>query len=169
MSAGMENYQGVSMRTGTVYAMAVQRMACTACGSEANASCNCGKPYVPKRQQAREAIEANPRKSNRAIADEIGVGEATVRRARDETASGDAVEREGMDGKVRRLPVRNEEPEDDDVEPDNRRGAFILRADQARVLAVYTGPTDAEILKFALAAAQAWQDLAAELQRKMEH
>jgi len=73
------------------------RLQCTECGAEANASCNCGKPYLPK-EIAKEAIRANPQKSNRAIAEETGVSEPTVRRAR---ASGDAPETVvGLDGKT---------------------------------------------------------------------
>jgi hypothetical protein len=75
----------------------IQRIVCTGCGAEANASCNCGVPYQPKSVRAREAIEANPEKSNRAIADESGLSEATIRRAR---ASDDAPETvTGKDGK----------------------------------------------------------------------
>jgi hypothetical protein len=100
------------MRTSTEYTIAVQRMMCSACGAEANASCDCGKPYVPAKLRAAEAIAANPQKSNRAIADDIGVGEPTVRRARQESgASHDAPEREGKDGKVYRLPVRERNSE----------------------------------------------------------
>jgi hypothetical protein len=73
------------------------RLQCTECGAEANASCNCGKPYLPK-EIAKEAIRANPQRSNRAIAEETGVSEPTVRRAR---ASGDAPETVvGLDGKT---------------------------------------------------------------------
>ena len=88
--------------------LSVVRLACSACGAEANASCNCGKPYSP-RERAAEVVAAHPEKSNRAIADEIGASEATVRRARDATASGDAVAepRIGRDGKARRLPSYN--------------------------------------------------------------
>lgn len=158
------------MRTGTVIAMAVQRMACTACGSEANASCNCGKPYVPKKQQAREAIAANPHKSDRAIAADIGVGKDTVRRAREETGACAPVEREGLDGKVRRLPAR-EEPDDEDieadVEPTNYRGAFLIRADQAKRFASYSGPITSEIVAMARQVATAWEELAAQLEREI--
>ncbi len=48
----------------------------------ANASCNCAAPYVPAGRRAEEAVKANPRKSDRAIAAELGVGQTTVRRAR---------------------------------------------------------------------------------------
>jgi hypothetical protein len=85
------------MRAATVIPISIQRMVCIACGAEANASCNCGVAYQPKSIRAREAVEANPEKSNRAIAEETGISEATVRRAR---ASSDAPESVvGKDGK----------------------------------------------------------------------
>jgi hypothetical protein len=82
------------------------RLSCSACGAEANASCSCGKPYVPARERAAEAVAAHPDKSNRVIAEEIGVDEKTVRQARASTADQSAVEesRTGKDGRTRRLP-----------------------------------------------------------------
>ena len=59
----------------------IQRMVCTACGAEANASCNCGVAYQPKSIRAAEAIKANPEKSDRAIAKEIGASPTTVGKA----------------------------------------------------------------------------------------
>jgi hypothetical protein len=161
------------MRANTEIRMSVQRMSCTACGAEANASCDCGKPYVPAKQRAAEAIAANPRKSNVAIAEELGVGTETVRRARSEAGSPDGYpEREGRDGKVYRLPVRAavNDSDDDieaDVEPDNRRSAFLIRADQARQFAAYSGPIDHETYAAAQAAAERWSSLAAEIQHKL--
>jgi hypothetical protein len=55
---------------------------CSECGACADAACNCGAPYVPAKERAMAAIEANPEKSDRAIAAELGVGHATVSRAR---------------------------------------------------------------------------------------
>ena len=49
--------------------------------------------------------EANPRKSDRAIAVDLGIGNKTVSRAREELGvAGATPEREGRDGKVYRLP-----------------------------------------------------------------
>lgn len=82
--------------------ISIQRMVCVGCGAEANASCNCGKPYVPKSQLAREAIEANPEKSDRALAADLGIGHATVSRVRQEmggVSSGTPEVRIGLDGK----------------------------------------------------------------------
>jgi hypothetical protein len=104
-----------------VYPISIQRMVCTGCGAEANASCNCGKPYVPKSLRAAEAIRANPEKSNRAIAADIGVDEKTVRKARDEpTADQSAVDtRIGLDGKERKMPEKKPEAEPEaDVDPE---------------------------------------------------
>lgn len=84
-------------------------MACTACGAEAYASCNCRAAYKPI-EIAAKAVAANPEKSDRAIADEIGVSHATVSRAR-ATVSGETVDepRIGLDGRTRKQPVRRRE------------------------------------------------------------
>lgn len=159
------------MRHQAVIPITVQQMVCTGCGSETNATCNCGKPYVPKKQRALEKARENPKQSVRALAEEVGVGHGTAQRALEEARAGvpDGTA-EGRDGKVYRLPVREPETDDieQDIEPDNRRGAFLLRADQARAFAEYTGPADQEVLKFARAAAQAWQSIAVNLERKLE-
>ena len=81
--------------------IAVQRMICTACGAEANASCTCGVAYTPKSVRAAEAIKADPEKSDRAIAADIGVDHKTVSAARE--AGGESFPtsdtRVGRDGK----------------------------------------------------------------------
>ena len=75
-------------------------IACTRCGAEADAACECGKPYEPASQRAAEAVKANPGKSDRVIAAEIGVGSNTVRRARKSVAPRGAPETvTGRDGK----------------------------------------------------------------------
>ena len=53
------------------------------------------------------AIAANPKKSNRAIAKEIGVSKDTVRKVREAGVAGAAPAREGRDGKIYRPPVRD--------------------------------------------------------------
>jgi hypothetical protein len=86
----------------------IARLACTSCGAETDAACNCNVAYAPAAQRAAEAVAANPEKSDRAIAEDIGVGHATVSRARS-TVSGETVEkRVGKDGKARRLPKKAE-------------------------------------------------------------
>jgi hypothetical protein len=92
-------------------------LVCTGCGAKANASCNCGKPYEPKSVRAREAIEAGPEKSNRAIAAETGISEPTIRRAREAAASDDAPDTvTGRDGKSYPAKKSKAMPEAD-VEP----------------------------------------------------
>jgi hypothetical protein len=53
--------------------------------------------YKPKAVRARRAVEANPEKSNRAIAEEIGVDEKTIRKARADLSAPESVT--GKDGK----------------------------------------------------------------------
>jgi hypothetical protein len=63
------------------------------------------------RTTAAAAVAANPDKSDRAIAPEIGVGSNTVRRARRATAPNGAVEaRTGRDGKKREQAIDQPEP-----------------------------------------------------------
>jgi hypothetical protein len=95
----------------------IQRMVCTACGAEANASCNCGVAYQPKSVRAGEAIKANPEKSNRAIAGDTGIGLETVRKARNElTTSGQLKDgpRTGLDGKTRNIPTKPDRDDDEE-------------------------------------------------------
>jgi hypothetical protein len=111
--------------TATVIKMSIQRMVCVGCGAEANASCNCGLNYAPKAVRAAEAVKANPEKSNRAIAAEIGADEKTVRKARaDQSAPVTQVTPDatvtGRDGKqypAKQKPEAVDEPEDDDNAP----------------------------------------------------
>src|SRR4029077_7963628 len=70
------------------------RYECPKCGN----NCQCGVPYVPKTIRAAEAIKADPNKSARAIAAEIGVSRETVRQARGDNRHL-SPERTGRDGK----------------------------------------------------------------------
>jgi hypothetical protein len=81
-------------------------LSCSACGAAGYAACDCGAPYLPAATRAAKAIAENPNKSDRAIAAEIGVSDRTVNRARNATATHDAVEtRIGLDGKARKQPA----------------------------------------------------------------
>ncbi len=68
---------------------------CPGCGASTDAPCSCN---VPPRIRAAQAIAANPEKSDRIIAKELGVGSNTVRRAR-AAPSGAPEKRQGRDGK----------------------------------------------------------------------
>jgi len=73
---------------------------CSECGAKGEGSCRCGVPYVPAGERAAKAIEANPEKSDRAIAAESGISRATVQRARKAGGSHEPPEkRKGRDGK----------------------------------------------------------------------
>ena len=154
---------------------AALEIGCSACGTTVDAGCDCGAPYLPAGQRAAAAVAANPQRSNRAIADEIGVDEGTVRKARRATADDSAVDepRIGMDGKVRRLPTRITSDDDEDeftakelAERD--RGSFLLRAQEAKNFAFYTGQVDDGLLEFARGTAAAWCELVAKMEKKHE-
>jgi hypothetical protein len=80
----------------------VVRYECPRCGN----SCQCGIPYSAKTVRAVEAVRANPEKSDRAIAAEIGVSRMTVTRARATVPDVTVDERTGLDGKTRKMPER---------------------------------------------------------------
>jgi hypothetical protein len=60
----------------------IVRLYCEGCGSETDATCSCGKPYVPAAARVAEYDAANPGKSTRDAAADLGVSNATVSRAR---------------------------------------------------------------------------------------
>ena len=77
------------------------RLQCTRCGAEANASCNCGEPYVPAAIRVQEYDKANPGKSTRAAAAELGISKSEVGRARQSVVpSGTPGTVTGRDGKT---------------------------------------------------------------------
>ena len=82
---------------------------CSECGATAQATCGCGVAYVPAGTRAAAAVAANPKKSDRALAAELGVSGQTIGRARKKSgATNVAPERvAGKDGKsypARRTP-----------------------------------------------------------------
>jgi hypothetical protein len=85
------------------------RLACRKCGTTTDPACDCGASYsfVRPGKRAAMAIAANPEKSDRAIAEQLGISDMTVARARKSTATKVAVgKRIGKDGKARAMPVR---------------------------------------------------------------
>jgi hypothetical protein len=84
---------------------------CSKCGAKARPRCTCGVAYIPAAEFAVRAVKANPQKSDRAIAAELGIAPNTVRKAR-ATAQKCAVEKRiGRDGKARKLPTKQMTPE----------------------------------------------------------
>ena len=77
------------------------RLRCTSCGAIAAAGCACGVAYTPAGKLAEQAVQANPEKSDRMIAEEIGVAGETVRRARLKSGAANEApqKRVGKDGK----------------------------------------------------------------------
>lgn len=81
-----------------------ERLRCSACGKPA--ACGCNAIYVTKKEYA--AMHRDPKKSDRANAQKLGVGRMTVARAGKQLSQNGTVEtkREGLDGKLRRLPEK---------------------------------------------------------------
>jgi hypothetical protein len=96
--------------TATIIEIAFQRIQCSACGAEANASCNCGAPYLTAAARVAKALAATPEKSDRVIAAELGVGNATVSRIRRKSPVSDDTPESvtGRDGKKYPLKRRGE-------------------------------------------------------------
>jgi hypothetical protein len=76
------------------------------CGAQARTGCDCGKPYISKVDQATQAVKANPERSDRAIAKDIGVDHKTVAKARQATGERSPIQRTGLDGKTRKVPEK---------------------------------------------------------------
>jgi hypothetical protein len=128
------------MRFATEIRHSIQRLQCSLCGAEANASCNCGKPYIPAKQRVAEHDAKHPGRSNRATAAALGVDEKTVRKARADQSAPDqepgvapatSAKVVGIDGKE--YPARRDVPDDkdDDVDPENVKAALVIKADTA--------------------------------------
>jgi hypothetical protein len=96
----------------------IAKLRCTACGALADAACNCGAPYEPAGKLAERAIAANPDKSDRAIAKELGVNNATVSRARNRAGVANATSDRhvGQDGKSYPAKGKRKEAKPDECE-----------------------------------------------------
>jgi hypothetical protein len=147
------------------YEVSAVVISCDGCGAETNAPCTCRKVYRPL---AAAAIKANPNKSDRAIAADLGISPMTVGRARKEATVPDVTVdgREGLDGKIRRMPVRREEPDDDPGDSDEtvwRRG-LTYRATNAIGEAKHENwsqyKVDRKLVALARQAAEAWTETA---------
>lgn len=158
------------MKPHAVIAFSVQQMTCTACGAEANASCNCGKPYMPKKQRVAEYDKENPRRSTRQAAADLGMSKSTVSDAR-QGVQDRAPEVEGRDGKVYRLPIRQEPEETGDTPEQIWERGLKYRASEAVAGATFSNWTaqygdytkfqiTSELVTLAEQAASAWGELA---------
>ena len=77
------------------------QLRCEACNATVEAACGCGVAYVPAGKLAERAVKAYPRKSNRAIARELGIDHKTVGGARKKAGEeySPTEKRTGLDGK----------------------------------------------------------------------
>ncbi len=98
----------------------VVALVCSKCGAAGEGSCACNEPYLPTPgERAAEAVAEEPSRSDRAIAQEIGVAPNTVRRARRVAPHGATETRIGTDGKnyPSSHPLRNAALDGDTSEP----------------------------------------------------
>ncbi len=101
---------------------------------------------MSKAQRAAEAIAANPQKSDRALADEIGVGRNTVSRARGSTIAGLAVTASNTPAAAKFPDEDDEEVETPRQDAKGKHNAFLVFSNEAMRLAVYDGPVDQEVI-----------------------
>ena len=92
--------------------MGNQTIKCTMCGADGHVGCEHGLgAYRPLAYFVAKAIEEHPEKSDRAIAEEIGVSKSRVNELRNELSGNRTVDaapekRVGRDGKARKMPKR---------------------------------------------------------------
>jgi hypothetical protein len=159
-----------AMKNATVIQFSIQRLQCSACGAEANASCNCGQPYVPAMERAKREAEKDPSASVRTIAERARTGvrqaheaKKAVSKETPEQAVPDGTPKTvtGRDGKqypARREKVTEKLTVEDELEADEYREAFLLRAADAVVFAVYSGQVDSEVIAAAKRVAATWSE-----------
>jgi len=134
---------------------------CIRCNVSIEAACDCGVGYerwAPK-ERAAKALKSNPEKSNRVIAQEIGVNERTVRNTRGAGAEKSAPERRtGADGK--NYPA-SQPPKLKTVDDDTATRDLYNRACEASSLAEWIDGTkvDKNLVKAVRDAADAWDKL----------
>jgi len=133
--------------------VSVIQMACTVCGAKAEASCRCGAPYLPAGERAKLAVIANPEKSDRAIADEIGVHRRTVERARSHGANAPPERVLGRDGKnYGAKQGKKKKPETDDEMPTEEEAFKSWQKDvydqACLILEEMSGPTRRKFFAF---------------------
>lgn len=140
------------------------QLRCPGCYATVDARCDCGLSYayVPAGVAAAKAVAANPDKSDRAIAADLGVDHKTVGKQRKATGEKSPVDekRKGLDGKDRRVPDRKAKhsiPEEQ---------AYLGRVDRAIALAKvpYKGRLTDEAIRLARSVADAWNELADKLE-----
>lgn len=159
------------------------RMECSGCGATADAACDCGVAYMPAGEIAAKARAENPSKSSRALATELGVSEATMRRAKPSPASYDAPEkRVGRDGKsypARKPPQASDpiqETCDDCDTPEQhwQRSLGNLAGDAISMSAYWSRQfgkwqrfdVPSSLVSLVEQAAKAWSELASNLAKK---
>jgi hypothetical protein len=95
---------------------AVIQLRCEKCGRETAAACDCSVPYRPVQARVAEYDQANPGKSERTAAADLGVSKTAVHEARESGGHrSDHLKVTGRDGKA--YPARREPAEPDPPAP----------------------------------------------------
>jgi hypothetical protein len=127
----------------------IVRLNCSQCGAEANASCSCGKPYVPVIERVAEYDKAKPNQSTRQAAADLGIPKSTVADARAgvRARTPEAGEHQyspaqvtGRDGKTYKKPYRQRYIQEVDMMPsiqydllDKMRPIYLAMNDPTRM------------------------------------
>ena len=176
--------RGRVVRAPTEQIISISRLICTGCGAETSATCDCGMEDRPKLVRAREAVAAEPERSDRAIAKKLGLHHSTVNEARKRLSDNPTVnERIGLDGKTRKLPRRIElhvsdplkaECEDCDTPTDCWQRSLANNAGDAAALRAFWSReypgweqfrATSDLIALAKEAAAAWSEIVELLKR----
>ncbi len=123
---------------------AAQVWVCDACGGQDNKSCSCNSTAHQEELAAKR--EAHRQANRRSY-------EKTQQKQQSSDGPTD----------VENVDKSDDESIEAEIDPEGRRAAFLMRADQAARFAVYSGPVDREIAEMARATASAWEGLAQKL------
>lgn len=143
----------------------VAKLECSACGAAGVASCNCNASYIPAKDRAVAAIAANPQKSNRALAKDLGVSHTSVNKARGNMFPPEKVI--GRDGKqypARKMPEKKEVAATDSrlAKSMVKHGWYQraeLAAQEARYAPLDTCPRDTKMREAAKEVIAAWTEV----------
>ena len=126
---------------------------CSACG--ADRGCNCSAPAVEKLA----AMKEDQRKRNRESMQRKRAEESTARvRTHDPVVEGEARKAENAAAEY------VDEWDESEIEPDNYYSAYLIRADQAKEFAKYSGQPTGEVVAIARRVARVWSELADKLE-----
>ena len=142
----------IHMTPAYVEQLTQSKFVCSACGS--GRDCDCAAPALERDAARREANRQAARKYREQEKDQQN------QPSRHNDVAVENIQQSGPDAE------ESEEWTDKDVLPRHQEKAFLIRADQARQFAVYSGKATPSLASQARMVAQAWSDLAANLEAR---